>query len=244
MVFFFNFFQLKIKNLFYLISSPLQKKLWKSGGTISNFFASFLKIKKVEKEINSLKKENAALTAQIARLRNLEEENIFLRKALQIGLNEDFNLFMAEVIGKDPSQDSFLINKGKKDGVEKEMPVITEEKVLLGRIEEVYRDFSKVRLISNKKSSFDAEVQGKDVTGLVKGRGNFNLILDLVPYEKEINEGDLVITSSFGGIFPSGILVGKVKKIEKKDTEPFQKIEIEPSFNVSLIKRVFLIKSE
>jgi len=53
-----------------------------------------------------------------------------------------------------------------------------------------------------------------------------------------------VITSSFGGIFPSGILVGKVKKIEKKDTEPFQKIEIEPSFNVSLIKRVFLIKSE
>jgi len=82
LVFFFNFFQLKIKNLFYLISSPLQKKLWKSGGTISNFFASFLKIKKVEKEINSLKKENAALTAQIARLRNLEEENIFLRKAL------------------------------------------------------------------------------------------------------------------------------------------------------------------
>jgi len=65
------------------------------------------------------------------------------------------------------------------------MPVITEEKVLLGRIEEVYRNFSKVMLISNKKSSFDAEVQGKDVTGLVKGRGNFNLILDLVPYEKK-----------------------------------------------------------
>ena len=115
------------------------------------------------------------------------------------------------------------------------MPAITEQKVLVGRIKEIYDKFSKVMLISQKDSSFDAEF------GIVRGQGNLKLLYDLIPKEKEIFQGDIVVTSALGGIFPQGLLVGKIRKVKKNDVESFQQAEIQPGFNVSQSERLFII---
>jgi len=255
----------RVKNFFYFISSPIQKILWKTGDKASDFFETVANIKNLKKENEELKLKIQELLAKNAKIPELEKENKILREALEIGLEKEFKLVLAQVIGKDISQDSILIDKGLKDGVTNNLPVITQQKSLVGKISEVYENFSKVILISNKGGAFNAQISrideavassspfanarvgeeglAEDISGLVKGKGNLQLFLDLVPKEKEIQEGDLIITSSLGGIFPKGLLVGQIQKIKKSDIEPFQQAEIKPAFEINELETIFIILS-
>jgi len=231
-IFLLNIFQKEVKEFFYYISAPIQKILLKVGKKEIN-----------SNELNELKLKNQELLVQIIHLQNVEKENESLREFLGLEPQKDFKISLAQLISKDVSQDSILINKGQKDGVAKNMPVITQQKVLAGRISEVYNNFSKVMLISNQKSFFDGEIQKeKDViSGMVKGQGNSGVLFDLVPREKELSEKDIVQTSALGGIFPAGLLVGEIKEIKKSDVEPFQQAEIEPAFSIKNINFLFVI---
>jgi len=234
-------FSKEIKNFFYLISSPIQKTLWRAGDNLSDFFEAISEIEKLKKENEELLLKNQELGAENARLKELKKENEVLREALEIGLEKEFKLLLAEVIGKDISQDVLLINKGSKDGILKDFPVITQQKALIGRCGEVYENFSKVILISNKESSFDAKISDSDIQGLVKGRGNLKLFLDLIPREKEINEGALVVSTCLGGIFPQGLLVGEIKEVLKSDVQPWQQAEIKPTFDINKLETLFIL---
>jgi rod shape-determining protein MreC len=235
-------FSKPVKNFFYSFSQPIQKTLWKTGDNVSDFFGGILEIKIMKKELEAVYLENQALRGQIAALKELKKENEDLRNALNIGLEKDFELELAQITGKDVSQDSILVDKGSKDGILKGFPVITSQKILLGRIGEVYENFSEVILISNKDSSFSAEIQDKDASGIVKGEGNLRLYLDLIPKNKEISKGEFVITTALGGIFPKGILVGEITEVKKTDIQPFQTAEIKPSFKIEELDSVFIIK--
>ena len=236
-----NIYQKEVRNFFYKISEPFQKFFWKAGQKFSFFIDAFTEIKTLKEENERLKKENQRLLAELSLLKEVQKENQILRKSLNLGLEKEFKLTLADVIFKDLSEDSILINKGRKHGIKEGLPVITQEKILIGRVFEVYEEYSKVLLISNKKSSFDGKIAEKEILGQVRGKGNLKISFDLVPREKEIKEGDLVETSALGGIFPSGLLVGKIKKVKGSDIEPFWKIEIFPLFELDKLNKVFII---
>ena len=241
-----------VRNIFYSISSPIQKSFWRAGDNVSDFFEWISEIKKIKEENDELELKIKALLAENAALKELKKENEILREALEIGLEKDFNLVLAEIISKDVSQDFILINKGSREGISKDFPVITQQKTLVGKISEVYGNYSKVILISNKKSSFDAKICDTEiypapedswcgVYGVAKGRGNLKLFLDLVPREEEIKEGDLIITAALGGIFPEGLLVGEIKEVKKSDIEPFQEAEIKPAYDIEEIETLLVV---
>ena len=236
-----NFFQKEVKGFFYSFSAPIQKSLWGAGDRVSDFFESIFRAKNLKKEAEELKLKNQELLAENVSLQNLKKENQILREALEIGLEKDFKLELAEVIGKDIGQDSLLINKGLKNGISEGMPVITQQKAILGKITEIYENFSRVRLISNKESSFDAEIIERDILGVVRGKGGLKIYLDLIPRQKELKEGDLVTSASLGGIFPQGLLIGLIKKVKQRDVSSYQQAEISPFFNVEEIENVFII---
>lgn len=240
-IFSLSFYQSNVKNFFYLISQSFQRDLWAKGGNISDFFESLFKSGNLKKENEELKKSNQELLGKIVSFQGLEEENKTLREALDIGLRQDFKLILADLIGKDFSGDFILINKGVKDGLNVGMPVVTAQKVLLGKISEVSENFSRVTLISHPENSFPVQVQEEKVTGVVKGGGNSQLFLEKIPHNQEIKEGDLIVTTSLGGTFPEGFLIGKVQKVQKNDIESFQTIEISPFLNIKELKTVFVI---
>ena len=223
------------------MSSPIQKTLWKTGDNVSDFFEAFGQTKNIKIENKKLKLEIQDLLAKNAVLKELEKENKSLREALAIGLEKDFNLVLAQVSGKDISQDFILINKGEQDGISKDLPVITFQKVFLGKIYEVYPNFSKVQLSTNKESSFNVKIAGKEIFGVVKGKGNSKLFLDFVPHEKEIKKGDKIITTSLGGIFPKDLLIGEIQEVIKLDIKPFQTAEVNPFFNIKETQELFII---
>lgn len=230
LIFSLNLFSRQTRNFFYSISAPVQKIIWEARRG-SDF----------ERELRELRIENQRLLAENVALKEIRSENKILRNALEIGLAEEFQLDFAQVIGKYIDQDAILIDKGAEDGFLENLPVITAEKALVGRIAEVYNDFSRVELISNQASAFDVEILDKDIFALLKGRGRSKVFLDLIPRDKEIQPGDLVVSSSLGGIYPRGLLVGVVESVKKNDVQPFHQAEVSPFFNLQEIKNVFII---
>jgi len=245
-VFLLNYFQKELRSFFYSISSSSQKVLWRAGDSTSDFFNGVVRIKTLDSETDQLKLKNQELLAEIIALKGLERENETLRRALEIDLEKDFKLILGQIIGKDISSDFILIDKGESDGVSKDMPVITEERVILGKVSEVYNKYSKIMLLTSKKSSFDAKIfspekEEKNISGIVKGKNNLKVFLELVSKDEDISQGDLVITTKMGGVFPDNLLVGQIKEIRKKDIESFQQAEIKPAFSINDLNHLFII---
>ncbi len=236
-----NFFQKEVKGFFYFISSPIQRNLWQAGDDISDFFEGIFKAGNLKKESEDSNLRIRELLAENISLKELEKENQGLREALEVGLQKNFRLALADVIGKDTSGDAFLINMGLRDGLLEGMPVITSQKVLLGKVAQVYDSFSYVSLISDKESSFDAKISDTKTTGVVKGKGNLKLELDLISQDKEVNPGDFIVSTALGGVYPKGILVGSIKEVERSDIQPFYKISVFPFFNIQELESVFII---
>jgi len=236
-----NFFQKEVKGFFYFISSPIQKNLRQTNGNLSDFFVGIFRGEIFKQENRELKLQIQRLLGEKGFWQALQRENETLRGALELGLQKEFRLALAEIISQDIGQDSVLINQGSKDGLSEGMPVITQEKVLLGRITEAFDDFSRVALTSHQESSFDVAVPDRNVSGLVRGRGGQSLELDLVFQDKEVKEGDLVISTALGGIYPKGLLVGLIKTVERSDIQPFYQIVVSPFFDLSETKTVLII---
>jgi len=244
-VFVFNLFGSQIKNSFQIASYPLESRFFTAGESVSSFFGSFLKAGALYKENENLKTENLNLLSQISLLVQKQEDGKDINEALANCKDLGFSLVPAGIIGLD-EQDMVSINKGSADGVAQGMPVINQQNVLFGKVFKVYKNFSKVILISEKSSLIDVEVQNVDDTlskiyGAVKGKGGLSVFLDLIPVDQEIKEGDVLITSALEGTFPKGLLVGKITKVEKNDQKPFQQAQIEPFFNLKNTDNLFII---
>ncbi len=230
----------KISNSLYWVSVPLQKSLGSLSDGASFITSPFLDSGKLKEENEKLRDERQKLIAEIFLLKELERENERLREALEIDIDEDFNFVLAGVSGMNLKEDLFLIDKGLKDGIAVGMPVITSKRVAVGRVYEVYDNFSKIMLVTHKDNSFfDAYIHGAETIGIVKGEGGFRLSLDLLSKESEIEKGMGAVT--MGEVFPRKIFIGVVNEIVKTDAEPFQKASIRPLFNPRTLESVFII---
>lgn len=239
-----------VKNFFYLISAPIQRTFWLAGSGISDFFEAIANIENLQEKNKNLELKIQEINAKIARFRDIEKQNRILRETLDIGLQKEFDIVFAQIIGIDIRQDSILINKGSENGILKDMPVITQQRILLGKISDVYKNFSKVMLISDKESIVPVNIQHQkiddkliNIEALAKGKGNFQIKLDRIPLENEIKNQSKIVTSVLGGFFPSGILIGYIKNIERLGVELFQRAEVQPAIDVRDINDVFIIIS-
>lgn len=259
-----------IRNTFYLISSPIEKILWRGGENVSDSFSSLFAIKRLKKENETLLKQNFALLKDLTTLKALKEENQTLRDVLNLGLEKQFKLSLTTAISQTSEGDFLLISGGREDGIFQNMSVITQEGVLVGKIEESFENFSRVRLISTPQSVFDIEIypvesfaesktkypilsnglneeaiqqiQDKEnVFGVAQGKGSLKIEFHLVPKEHQIKKGDIVLTTTLGGNFPKGLLVGEIGEIRKSNTEPYQEGEIKPYFTEINLIRLFVI---
>jgi len=251
-----NFFQSEVKNFFYSLSAPFQNTLFRAGDYISDFFEALVKTKDQKRGNEELRRKVQGLMAENVRLKEIEKENKILREMLKVNPPESFEFFISRIISKDIiSPDSILIKGGSENGIKKGMPIITQEKVLVGKIEKTYNNFSKVNLISSKNFSFGVKIlkaqnlipislsigEGAGIYGLTRGKGNLKVYLDKVQLRAEIKERDILITAALGGTFPEGLLVGEIIKVRKSDLEPFQTAEVSPFFDIKELENLFII---
>jgi rod shape-determining protein MreC len=225
-----------LKNFIYSKSASLQASLWNKGSEDS--FA-----RKDQEELNKkLIEEKQQLLSELAGLQGVREENNSLREALNLNLQKDFDMVLGRAISKDVLSDTLLINVGLADGVKKGFPVISSGKALLGRVVDVYPNYSRVMLITQKNNKIDVEIPDSQSFALSVGEGGLKASIDMFPRDKELKEGSLIITSAMGGNYPAGLLVGKVKNVKKLDNESYQRAEIEKVFDLNTINNIFVVK--
>lgn len=223
-----------------------QKTIYQYSLKINGFFNFLFSMNFLNQENIELKQENLKLFGQIIQLEEVVRENEFLRQQMGLELSENNSLILAHVIGWDSSNSrkSFLINKGAKDGVKKKAAIITSGNILVGQTIEVFDSFSRIQSILDPNSRINALIQESGITGLIRGNQGLNLILDLLPQREEIKEGEIVITSGLAGLFPSGLLIGKIQKVFSLDVQMSQTAEVEPITDFNNLEKVFVIKSK
>lgn len=216
---------------------PVQNGLTYLKNKISGNSTFFTDINNLKTENRNLKEKNSQLEQVLRELENIRTENETLKEYL--GLTEkysDYKTIPGYVINKDISNYSkvIVINVGKKDGVEKNMPVIADEG-LVGHIISVTDNTAKVRTIIDTSSSISCLMSTNKDSIVCKGTLESSLQLKAMYISTEANlvQGDSVETSGLGGIYPKGIHIGVIKNIvnTKNITDRYAMVETAVDFN-------------
>jgi rod shape-determining protein MreC len=170
-------------------------------------------LEELEKDNAALRVENRALNATNQALRDVEREVNRLRLALAYRERSVFKLVPAEIVARDASTwwRTITINRGKRDGIEGDMPVVTDVG-LVGKTTTVSDSISVVLLLSDENCRVSANIEGTREQGIAAGErvvGALTPVLDLNFLSKQANlqPGQKVYTSGVGGVFPSGLFI-------------------------------------
>ena len=176
----------------------------------------------------------------------IEEENKRLRKLLNLKEHSIYKGLVSSVIAREPGNwfQALLLDRGERSGVKKNSIVITPEG-LVGRVIKVNKSSSQVLLITDPGSEIGVLVQRSRIQGVIQGKGRY-LILKYLPLEADVREGDLIITSGLEGrLFPKGLTVGRIKKIEPPHSQDlFLNIIVIPEVNLSSLEELLLLKTQ
>ncbi len=223
--------------------TPIQKVFYKTGEFFKGTFSTLFELKELKNKNQLLSEEVARLKEENRKLYQMALENKRLRSILDfVETNTNFKYIGAEITGKDPGNwfDVFTIDKGLKNGIEANDPVITGEG-LVGRVIEVGNNYSKVLSIIDERSSISVVVNRTRDTGIVSGTVSSELIA-VMPLESDIVKGDDIITSNFSTL-PSGLYIGKVESVEKLERKLQKVVTIKTSVDFKRLEEVFVLKT-
>jgi len=203
----------------------------------------FKKIALRDEENQLLRKRIDELLLERAKYQEAVLENKRLNEMLQLRESRQQYVTAAKVLsrGTDQWSHTLVLDKGQKDGVARDMSAITP-KGLTGKISSVTESYAKLLLLTDINFSAAVRLQESRNEGIMSGTGSRKVILKYIPYEEEIKVGDIVITSGLDQLFPPGIPVGFISKIDKQGTGHFQYIEVTPYVDDSTVEEVLIIE--
>jgi rod shape-determining protein MreC len=204
-------------------------------GFIPNYFD-------LRNENRVLRGQNLALSEEVSRLREARLENARLRQMLDLKEQTHYSYVGANVVGKNLQllRNTITIDAGERDGIKPDMPIVTEAG-LVGKVIATSSGYAIGQIMLNKDFRASAKVQRARVDGIVAWEGGEYLLLKNVAKTLDVQVGDVVITSEYSSIFPSGIRIGIVAQTTSEPGALFQHIEIAPSVNFSRLEQVFVI---
>ncbi|MDR3325249.1 MAG: rod shape-determining protein MreC [Spirochaetaceae bacterium] len=211
-------------------------------------------------ELASLREDYRELASRMERYQILErnaadvrEENHRLREQLVFTEVAQYKWTAAEIIGRDPDNLflALLINKGRAHGVEKDMPVIAYQngmEALVGKVTQTGQFESYVLPLYDERSKVASRFAGNRQEGIAEGQGRIDKPLLVQSIDKRarynVQAGDLLVTSGMGGIYPPGIVIGRVQKVLPVEGETSLKTEVESAVVFSKLEYVFVIEKD
>lgn len=200
-------------------------------------------------ELDALRRENGALRAEQAAYSEILAENVRLRALA--GFRQGYTqyaLLGATVIAREYGTwtETVVIDRGSDSGLAKYMPVIVPEG-LVGFVSEVYGTSARVQLITDPRTSVGAVVQrpSSRVVSIVQGNGNQSDSLSFVNLSREADvlKDDTLVTSGYGGVYPRGLLIGRVSEVTDDPATPAREALVSPAADFSHLEEVFVITS-
>lgn len=231
-----------ISRLILAVFSPALEGITDMSDNIKLTWEEYIAIRDARRENRQLKKELANANYLISEALEYQLENERLRNLLAFKKKKSISMVACKVIGKDSTRwfRTILINKGSREHLVKNMAVLTPEGVV-GHIIEVSRGASKVLLISDINSSVSAIVQRTRTQAIVVGGGGKLCRTKFLSNTADICDGDIMVTSGLGGIYPKGITIGRLQNIVRKPTDLFLEAEVKPGADLSRLEEVLIV---
>jgi rod shape-determining protein MreC len=221
--------------------TPLEKALvWVQTST-GYVWHNYFYLRGVRSENRSLKQQIERMSLEQVRMSQDADQARRLQALL--GFKEQFisQTMAAQVIGSSGSElsRSVYIDKGYNDGIKRDMAVITADGIV-GKVLNVYRSTSLVLLINDQTSGVGALLDKTRLQGILRGTPSGEVVIEKVMSDETVPAGEMVLTSGGDGIFPKGLLVGRVTKVSL-GSELFLNIRVRPAADLSKLEEVLVV---
>ena len=230
------------------VISPLQKIIYNANDKLKESFDFFINFSKVKQENKELAAKNAELENQLIEYNRMKDENTRLREMFNYSeAHQNYNYLGCNIVGYSGGNISngYIIDKGTNDGVKKDMVVITPAG-LVGKVTKSESSYSIVQTILNENIAVASMVEStRETTGILQGvtdSKNKNLtILSNIPIDSEIKEGDIILTSGLGGMYPQEIRIGEVVSVEVDSVGIMKKAIVKPFVDFNKLEELFVV---
>jgi rod shape-determining protein MreC len=227
------------------VLAPVQMGLSETMGEAANFVETIQRVRILASENADYRDQLDQAQSELVRMHELEVENQDLRNLLSLKERTGPSaLIPVSVIARDdtPYVQAITIDRGSSEGVRQDAIVVTH-KGLVGRVERVNPTSAKVRLINDLNSSVGVRLQTEArTTGVLRGQSQGNsMVIAFIRQDDPIQQGDTVLTSGQGEVFPEGLVVGKVARVERKDADPFQAAVVDPAVAMDKLERLYVL---
>ncbi|SIP99769.1 rod shape-determining protein MreC [Alkalispirochaeta americana] len=228
----------------------LQQGAFAIGRGVSGTFHAVGTLRDLRREHELLLGELEEYRNLRGRLEQLEGENARLREQLGFAARAQAPVVSARVIAHEASQyfASFTINRGRRHGIEPDQTVVaivSGREGLAGKVASVSLNTSVVLPVFSAESYVSGRLDTSRHEGLVQGSGNRDtpLVMHYVPRgaRNEIQYQDMVVTSGLNSIFPEGLPIGRVERVDALSFEPSLEISVTPLVEFSKLEYVFVI---
>lgn len=194
-------------------------------------------------ENQQLKQQLAAAMVELQQQRALADRSRGLEQLLALRDRSQLSTTAAEIIaaGSSPEFRTVTIDRGRSDGVQRDMAVIAPAGVV-GRVVTPSGRNAKVQLLIDRNAAAGALVERSRAQGVIVGTGEGRLRLDYVSDVADVVKGDVVVTSGIDGIYPKGFAIGTVINVEKSGGA-YRSITVEPAVDFTTLEEVLVVLS-
>lgn len=210
---------------------PLQQvALWPKAlhGSVAQWFR---KAQEAEQQLVMLQHRSLALTQANMKAVQMAEENAQLRRLLNIKQAVNAPTIAAQILytPANPLRQTLVLSKGEQDGIRSGMPVMGEGG-LVGQVVSATAKTARVALITDNRMAVPAIVMRNGFRVVVFGAGNSSLLeVRYLSPGADIQEGDELVSSGIGGVYPSGLAIGRILRVDKHAPEGFVVAYVKPA---------------
>jgi rod shape-determining protein MreC len=225
------------------IVSPLQYIANLPGQLLSESAQRLTSQQSLLEENQQLTNKILLMSEKLQRFEVLQAENDELHRLLVSPTHGPMRKMVAELMAVDNSlySQQIVINKGALDGVYPSQSVL-DERGVVGQVMEVGTTNSRVLLITDVTHSIPVRLVRNNIRFIASGIGASNeLILEHVPHSVDIKEGDTLVTSGLGDVFPEGYPVATVKQVLRDEGRPFAQVQLEPVAKLNQLRYLLLL---
>ena len=214
-----------------------------SFGTVQSGLSAIPNVFELEKENKAYRETNIRLSNEIASLKEAKLENIRLTKLLNFKDKNSLGIVSAKIVNKSllQTRNTITLNVGESDSVRTNMTVITDDG-LVGKIVSTSSTYSVAQILFNKDMRITAKIQRNRLDGIVYYDGISKLMVNNIQKNADVNVGDIIITSEYSNVYPSGIPIGIVVEVGNLDNL-FKKVVVSPLVNFATLEEVFVLKN-
>lgn len=231
------------------VFNPIQQAAHNVTSGIGGWVGSFGRGHEFEEENKQLRTAIDRLTSDNTTLQALQHENEQLRSLLKFQTaRPELTGVVARSIGGDPTgqMEILTLDRGSKQGIAEGMAVVSPGGVLIGQISAVKPERSTVLLITDVGSSLPVVTQRTQKPGILMGQWQKGgrLLVQRIPRDADVADGDMLLTSGVGGNIPNGLIVGLISKVRQSDVQMEKSAEANPLVELKSLDSVLVITSK